>query len=147
MIVDRQQQERHLSDPASTPRPATASNRAVRLVWCVILAAAIVGTLIPAHWLDLLEDRAGLDLRDEHFAIYFLLALLLPFWLREWRRSLAACLALIPFGVAMEFIQQLAPGRTFQLADLTDNAYGVLLGTMAGFFTLGIGRWHRKSRS
>jgi VanZ family protein len=54
----------------------------------------------------------------------------------QWRREAWIALALLGYGVAIELVQSLVPGRTASLADAVADAAGVLLGLL-------LARWWR----
>jgi VanZ family protein len=72
-------------------------------------------------------EGLGINDKFEHFAAYLVLAFLPA--LHERRPALAATLlGAIVMGVALEFLQRLSPGRTFEIADMVADTIGVLSG-------------------
>jgi VanZ family protein len=70
--------------------------------------------------------------KTEHFIAYLLLAMI-PVLGFELGKGILAALSMILLGVALEFIQRLIPGRSFELADMLANTLGVMTGIVLGF--------------
>lgn len=75
--------------------------------------------------------------KSGHFVAY--LVLMLWFWqlLRPVGAKVAVALALVAMGVLLEFAQGATGYRTFALADMRDNAFGVGCGFILGMTALG----------
>ena len=75
--------------------------------------------------------------KSGHFVAY--LVLMLWFWqlLRPMGARVAAALALVAMGAALEFAQGATGYRTFALSDMRDNAFGVGCGFLLGLTALG----------
>lgn len=109
--------------------PALKPLRRPRLwlsLWCVAIAAVIVGSLLPAA--DLPPVPAGAD-KLEHFAGYAVLAAI-AVQLFATRAALArAGLGLVALGIALEVLQSaLTSTRVMDGWDALANCLGVLAG-------------------
>jgi len=109
--------------------PALKPLRRPRLwlsLWCVAIAAVIVGSLLPAA--DLPPVPAGAD-KLEHFAGYAVLAAI-AVQLFATRAALArAGLGLVALGIVLEVLQSvLTSTRMMDGWDVLANCLGVLAG-------------------
>ena len=104
------------------------TRRWLRLLWTLAILVVIVGSLLPASSAPMKAlGRLAINDKFEHFAAYLVLAFLPA--LHERRPALAATvLGAIAMGVALEFLQRLSPGRTFEVADMAADTAGVLSG-------------------
>ncbi len=102
-----------------------ARSRCARL--CVGAYAVLVA------WLSL-APRIGAELgasdKAAHFTTYLVFALLAALTARSPRVQYQAWLAVIAYGIALEFAQRLVPGRTFDPADMLANTLGVASGAL-----------------
>jgi hypothetical protein len=102
-------------------------------VWIVTLVLVVTGELLPGTSLPMRWiSSTGISDKVLHYGAYTLLAgiPILGFFPAS---GLRWALAMIPLGVALEFIQKLVPGRDFELADMVANTLGVLTGIAAGW--------------
>jgi VanZ family protein len=67
-----------------------------------------------------------------HFCAYTWLAVMTLLAFRRRALAVPAALAMILLGVALEFGQQLVPGREFEIRDMFINGAGVLAGIVIG---------------
>ena len=89
------------------------------------IAIVVLGSLMPGPPTPITFDQSD---KLSHALAYA--------WLMLWfcqlyagtRRRFALALALIALGVALEFLQNLTPDRTYDLLDMAANTGGVLLG-------------------
>jgi VanZ family protein len=111
--------------------------RALRMGWALALLAILIGSLLPNASAPM-RLVGWLHLQDKllHFGGYAMAALLPA--LHERRRALAVIvLALIAFGVFIEFAQTLTVDRSFELPDIVADAGGVLFGLILGLVIRG----------
>jgi hypothetical protein len=109
------------------------------LLWLTTVAFVITSELLPAHSAPMLWVGA-MHVSDKalHFAAYTLLAFIPCFgFAQPTGISLAA--VTIVLGVALEFTQELVPGRSFEFADMLANATGVVAGGTVGILARRIG--------
>jgi VanZ family protein len=84
------------------------------------------GALPPTHVNDKLE----------HFLAYAALGLIGVATARNGSRATLTVLGIIAFGIAIEFLQMLAPGRYAEFGDgLADAAGAIIGGLLAGILT------------
>jgi len=98
------------------------------------LVTVIVGSLLPADS-SAIEMLGELHVNDkvEHAGAYAVLALL-PL-LHERLRSAAILVALVAaLGVALEFGQLYAPGRSFDTHDMMADFAGIVVGSPIGLY-------------
>ena len=86
------------------------------------------------------------DLSFGHLAAYLVLMLWFSQLQRGWAARLSIAAALVLMGVGLEYIQGLTSYRSFDPADMRDNAVGVAMGLALGSTPLGttlvrIERW------
>jgi len=119
--------------------------KVVWILWMVLMTLVVAGELIPGtsppmRWVS----STGISDRLLHCGAYTLLAGIPVLGFAQARGVLWA-LALMPVGVVLEFLQNVVPGRSFELGDITANTLGVLAGIAAGWagrkirFTAAIG--------
>lgn len=105
----------------------------LRVAWAMCLLLVVVGSLLPESStpIRLLNDT-GLSDKVDHILAYAALAFL-PV-LSESRRRLVLYLVLVAaLGIALEFLQELTPDRSFELADMRADFLGIALGCLAAF--------------
>ena len=93
------------------------------LGWALVLAIVVL-SLGPAPPVDLSEDRDKLGHLIAYGTLMFWWSLLLP----SLRARLAAALAFVLMGAALEVLQAMTDSRSGEVADALANAGGVALG-------------------
>jgi VanZ family protein len=117
-------------------KPPSARNSgkiaAALLLWLLAMAVVITGELLPGSS-PVMRWIGSNHINDKllHFVAYTGLAVIPVFGFRV-RAGLAAAASMILLGVALEFLQRLVPGRSFEVADMVANALGVLTGVTLG---------------
>ena len=109
------------------------------LAWLLRILLVVISSLLPATSPVMRAVGRLPDIgKVLHFGAYTWLALLAL--LASKRRSLAvaAALAMILLGVALEFGQELVPGREFEIRDMFINGAGVLIDFAIGILSRGI---------
>ena len=112
------------------------SSRLLYVLWLLSLLLVVMGSLLPATSPVMRAvGRLPVSSKLLHFCAYAWLALLALLAIK--RRSLAvlAAFATILLGVALEFGQQLVPGREFEIRDMFINGAGVLTGFAIGILS------------
>jgi VanZ family protein len=109
------------------------------------LLVVSIGELLPGESAPM-RALSALDVSDKilHFGAYFILAFIPVFGLRSvygWVCVLLSALA----GVALEVLQSLVPGRSFDSVDLAANLVGLVAG--AAIAVTAIAWWRRNIRS
>jgi VanZ family protein len=100
----------------------------LRILWLAAVIAVIVGSLLPGSSLPIQTlDKLPVSDKVLHFAAYAILAFL-PALHERWPAVAVTLLGVIALGVLLEFLQKLSPGRTFEVADMVADAFGVLCG-------------------
>jgi len=95
-------------------------------LWCVGVAATVIGSLIPAP--DLGALPSGTD-KFEHFLVYGLLAAGAVQLYPRWRSLLSVGVALVLMGIGLEYAQgALTTSRMMDRADALANTLGVIAG-------------------
>lgn len=95
-----------------------------RFAFYVLLGGVLAASLYPR---PNVSDIPGGD-QVVHFAMYFVLALSAGL---GWHgRPLGFLVALVCLGLTLEFAQISIPGRGFEWADATANAFGALSGVV-----------------
>src|SRR5882762_8650507 len=98
-----------------------------RRIWLLLawgmVASVVVLSLIPVE-VDLGEGRD----KVAHFLAYGSLSLGFGMLFAGRGRQLRIALAFAAMGVAIEYLQGLTDYRTFEIADMTANAFGAVLG-------------------
>ena len=114
---------------APSRRLILMSSRLLYVVWLLSILLVVSGSLLPASS-PVMRAVGSLPVSSKvlHFCAYTWLALLALLAIK--RRSLAvlAAFATILLGVALEFGQQLVPGREFEIRDMFINGFGCLTG-------------------
>ncbi len=97
------------------------------ILWLAVLAGITVGSLLPPVVGAAQSDKLM------HLAAYGLLSGLTwpAFAIWGGRRLMTVALALVAFGLGIEFVQPVV-GRQFSVADGTANTLGVLVGIPLG---------------
>jgi VanZ family protein len=100
-----------------------------------------VGLVLLVIWLSLTPspvpsgDFDGIDLG--HLSAYFTLMLWWAQLVRAGWARVAVAVALVAMGIGLEFAQGLTTYRTFDVADMRDNAAGVAAGFVLALTPLG----------
>lgn len=115
-------------------RNFSRGRRLLVLVWLMGLAIATYFSLLPGSRLGTMP---GSDKLWHGFG-YLLLAVPIPILSarRGWLVSAGMGLAL--YGIALEFGQELVPGRSYEVADMIANSAGVLSGVVMGWRVRGM---------
>lgn len=95
-----------------------------RATFFVALAVIAVLSLLPQADVP----QIGVSDKIEHFGAYAGLAFLGGIGFNRGRWMVLLPLLLIALGIALEFLQQLAPGRASEVADAVANSLGVAAG-------------------
>ena len=102
-------------------------------LWAVLICCVIVGSLLPARSPVIVGmGRLHISLKAMHFFAYTSLAWMALVAVRRRSAAMAAALSMILLGVALEFGQKLAPGRSCEIRDMFINGAGVLTGIAIG---------------
>jgi VanZ family protein len=119
----------------SAPWRETFFATALDILWILATLLVIAGSLLPAHS-SAMESLARLNINDkvEHFAAYFVLALLPSLQRRGWSLSAFIGFALA-LGIALEYGQLYSPGRSFDVWDMVADATGTAVGLCAGLLS------------
>ena len=94
----------------------------IRLVAWVLLATAIVLTVVPAQ----LRPVTGAPSSVEHFAMFFLIGS--AFALGYSRSDYSLCGAAIAFAGSLELLQRFVPTRHARLSDFAIDALAAVIG-------------------
>jgi VanZ family protein len=103
---------------------AAAVRQVARAVFLASLLAVIVLSLLPQAEVP----QLGISDKLEHFAAYAGLALLGGIGFPRGRWQVLLPVLLIALGIALEFLQHLAPGRASEVADALANGLGASAG-------------------
>jgi VanZ family protein len=107
---------REIREPPVYPR------KIIRVVAWVLLASAIVLTVVPAHF----RPVTGAPSPVEHFAMFFLIGS--AFTLGYSRSDYPFCGAAIAFAGSLELLQLFVPGRHARLSDFAIDALAAVIG-------------------
>ena len=101
--------------------------------WLLCIALVITGSLLPAGS-PVIRLVGGLPVSTKvlHFCAYAWLAVLALFAVERKLLALLAASAMIVLGIALEFVQRLVPGRSFEFRDMLINGLGVVTGVVIG---------------
>ncbi len=103
------------------------------ILWTALLALVVTGELMPGTSPPMMwVSSTGVSDKILHYGAYTLLAGIPVFGFAQARGVLWA-LAVVPVGVVLEFLQNVVPGRSFELGDITANTLGVITGIAAGW--------------
>jgi hypothetical protein len=91
---------------------------------CYLSLTPRIEFLIGFRWNDVIY----------HFSAYWWLSILPCIGFRSIHRAWIAALLMIPLGIGLEFGQHFMPMRVFSLVDIAANTFGVLIGTVCGFY-------------
>ena len=94
----------------------------IRVVAWVLLATAIVLTVVPAQF----RPVSGFPSPVEHFAMFFLIGS--AFALGYSRSDYPLCGAALAFAGSLELIQHFVPGRHARLSDFVIDALAAVIG-------------------
>ena len=110
------------------------------VLWILSIILVITGSLLPATSPVIRAiGRVPVSQKVLHFCAYTWLALLALLAIRRRSLALLVALSIILLGVALEFGQNLVPGRGFEVRDMFINGAGVLTGMVIGIFGRHIG--------
>ena len=102
-------------------------------LWAVLICCVIVGSLLPAKSSVITTiGRAHISLKVLHYCAYALLALMAMIAVRGRPYVALAVVATVLLGVAIEFAQKLAPGRSCEVRDMLINGAGAITGVAVG---------------
>ena len=115
--------------------------RVVFWTWLVII---IVSSLIPNISTKGMEDKLNTELRFDyliHFFIYFILAyaFIMQFPdINRFRNKIFFWIILsgVAFGVGLECLQIIIPGRAFNVLDIVFNTAGIVFGLFVSYLIL-----------
>jgi 4-amino-4-deoxy-L-arabinose transferase-like glycosyltransferase len=98
------------------------------MLWLVAINLVVFSELLPGdtpqmRWLDATQIRNQALL----FAAYFMLAGI-PVFSFRLRAGILTALAMVPLGIALEFIHVHIPGRSYQEANIVAETCGVFGG-------------------
>jgi VanZ family protein len=102
----------------------------LRALWILGTLAVAVGSLLPASSPEI-RAISALPVSDKviHFSGYMVVAFLAV--CAEGRaRAWKLCAGLVAMGIALEFLQELVPGRSSEVLDAVADLGGVLLGLL-----------------
>jgi VanZ family protein len=105
-----------------------------RVLWVIWMLCVIVSSLAPGFLMAQAEEYVpALGWSDKllHFIGYFILAFLAVRSFERRRPGIYGAMSMVVLGVALEFAQKAAPGRTTDWHDGVANALGVLCGVAA----------------
>ena len=96
--------------------------------WVAAMGIVFWGELLPGNSAPMrFLSATHVDDKVLHFVAYTVLAAIPMIGFRRvW--GVAGALSMIGAGIALEFAQRQAPGRSFEIADMVANALGVLTG-------------------
>ena len=103
--------------------------RIMQMVW--VLSIAVVAYLSLSPKIDLPLVFSGFD-KVYHSLAYLWLAVIPFLGFQSLKIALAGALLMIPFGIGLEYAQDLVHGRFFSVADMVANGTGVVLGMALG---------------
>lgn len=103
------------------------SRKSARAMAAATAAAIIAGALAPNMSLGPFDKAV-------HWLAFLVLSTLVVLSFLRWRAVLAAVVLTFAFGVVLEYLQNFVSGRNFTLGDLAANYFGVLSGTIVGFY-------------
>lgn len=108
-------------------------NTVILLVWAVLVACVIAGSLLPASS-PVLAAVSRLPVSDKvlHFCAYVALSALPVIGFHDRRTGVVTALSMFLFSLVLEAGQQLLPGRAVELHDVVANGAGVSCGTLLG---------------
>jgi VanZ family protein len=112
------------------------SSRLLYVIWLLSILLVVMGSLLPASSPPMRAvGMLPVSAKVLHFCAYTWLALLTLLVIKRQSSAVAAALAMILLGVALEFAQQLVPGREFEIRDMFINGFGVLTGMAIGILS------------
>lgn len=114
--------------PATWPMVQSGWRRPALCLWIAAVVAVTVFSLLPQ---TAPPGEYGFD-KMLHAAGYFVLALLPHIGFERRKAALAAALAMIPLGCAIEVAQGFVPARMGDVWDAVANGSGALLGVALG---------------
>lgn len=79
-------------------------------------------------WLSHISDKVL------HFVAYAVLAVLAAAGAENRRAAIVPMVLMIVLGLALDYAQQLVPGRGFEWSDVAADEAGLLFGMLAGFW-------------
>ena len=111
-------------------------SRLLYVLWLLSILLVMTGSLLPASS-PAMRAIGELPVSSKvlHFCAYTWLALLALLAIKRRSIAVLAALSMILLGVALEFGQQLVPGREFEIRDMFINGAGVLTGFAIGILS------------
>ena len=107
-------------------------------LWAVLICCVVAGSLLPARSaLIVAIGRLHISLKALHYLAYTLLALMAMIAVPRRTNAALAIGATVLLGVAIEFAQKLAPGRSCEVRDMLINGAGVMTGVAVGLLGRG----------
>jgi hypothetical protein len=97
----------------------SSRSRWIALCGAVVLASAVVASLIPAN----MQIRTGLHWQVEHFLVYFAATAI---FCLAWPRPFIVSGVMVAFAALLEALQGLTPDRTPDLPTALSAAAGIL---------------------
>ncbi len=109
--------------------------RIAKVAWLLGVAAMVPLSLLPqtAPPADTLVSGITVDMLL-HVVAYGCLAAAPALAFAAPRAALLLALAMAPYGLGLEWLQDLVPGRQYSLSDAVANAIGAGAGTAAGWW-------------
>ena len=117
-----------VSSGDSSAATENRGSRVLMVLWCFLIAAVTVLSLLPASVVPRLPGGGTL----EHLSAYLALALMPVMAIRRVYRVLVAVTSMACLGVLLEILQIAIPGRAFEWMDIVMNTVGVTAGVLAG---------------
>ena len=117
-----------VSSGDSSAATENRGSRVLMVLWCFLIAAVTVLSLLPASVVP--RPPGGGTL--EHLSAYLALTLLPVVAIRRVYRVLVAVTSMACLGVLLEILQIAIPGRAFEWMDIVMNTVGVTAGVLAG---------------
>ncbi len=102
------------------------------------LGIGLIATILTLSLMPMPVDAELPENGDKlgHFLMYGSLMFWFGVIYSAWRRQLALALAFCAMGIGVEFLQDLTPYRSFEVADMAANSVGVLIGWGVAFTPL-----------
>jgi VanZ family protein len=98
------------------------------LFFCVAFGIAILSLLPPK------QVELGSSDKLSHFIAYFILMLSFGIWREKNKHLFVGILLMVAYGILLEFLQGLVPGRVPSFLDVIANTGGVVLGACMFYF-------------
>ena len=99
----------------------------LRLRLCIgfLLIAGVVYLSLTPHPIEMPGEQGD---KYGHILAYSTLMIWFAAIYKAWRKRLALAVGFVLLGIALEFAQRLTGYRTFDVADMVADAFGVLIG-------------------